>query len=82
MSVTKEQKYSSYGSYDVSDKLDLYLPNTEIHIERKSDNRLSYYRKNSTNQEIRKSIPQSKESISFELCPVLPLHLPAKKRRI
>ena len=74
MSVTNEHKFSSYGNYTVSDKLDLYLPKTEIHIERKSDNRISYYRKNSINQEIRKSIPQSNDSIRFELCPVLPLH--------
>jgi hypothetical protein len=79
MSLTKENEFSSYGNYDVSDKLDLHLPKTEIHLERKSDNRLSYYRKNSSNQEIRKSILQSAGSTHLELCPILPLHLPAKK---
>lgn len=79
MSLTKENKFSNYGNYDVSDKLDLHLPKTEIHLERKSDNRISYYRKNSSNQEIRKSILQSGGSTRIELCPILPLHLPAKK---
>ncbi|CAD6520765.1 conserved hypothetical protein [metagenome] len=79
MSLTKENTFSNYGNYEVSDKLDLHLPKTEIYLKRKSNNRLSYYRKNSSNQEIRKSILQSDESTRLELCPILPLHLPAKK---
>lgn len=78
MSLIKN-KFSNYGKYEVSNILDLHLPQTEIHIERKSDNRLSYYRKNSSNQEIRKSILDSRKLVHFELCPILPLHLPAKK---
>ncbi|QLH05061.1 hypothetical protein C5F49_06820 [Nitrosopumilus oxyclinae] len=77
--MSKEENFSGYGMYDVSDKLDLVLPKTEIHITRKLDGRLSYYRKNSTSQEIRKSIQQSNKDTKIELCPVLPLHLPAKK---
>ena len=75
----QNQEFSGYGTYDISEKLDLILPKTEIHIERKPDNRITYYRKNSENQEITKSIPQSSKTAKIELCPVLPLHLPAKK---
>ena len=79
MSLIKEEGFSGYGKYDVSDKLDLQLPRTKIRIESKIDGLLSYYRKNSENQEIRKSIPYPGENICIELCPILPLHLPAKK---
>ncbi|MGY5147288.1 MAG: DUF432 domain-containing protein [Candidatus Nitrosopumilus sp. bin_7KS] len=77
--MSTKENFSGYGMYDISDKLDLLLPKTEIHITRKLDGRLSYYRKNSTNQEIRKSIQQSNKDTKIELCPVLPLNLPAKK---
>ena len=77
--MIKEEGFSVYGKYTVFEKLDLHLPRTEIHIERKIDGLLSYYRKNSENQEIRKTIPQSDEDICIELCPILPLHLPARK---
>ena len=75
----QNQEFSGYGVYDISEKLDLLLPKTEIHIERKSNDRVVYYRKNSENQEITKSIPQSNNTAKIELCPILPLHLPAKK---
>ncbi|WP_420545252.1 DUF432 domain-containing protein [Nitrosopumilus sp.] len=78
-SSAQNQEFSGYGTYDISEKLDLTLPKTEIHIKRKPDNRITYYRKNSENQEITKSIPQSSKTAKIELCPILPLHLPAKK---
>ncbi len=71
--------FSGYGMYNLSDNLNLQLPKIEIQITRKSDGRLSYYRKNSTNQEIKKSLSSSDKNKKIELCPVLPLHLPAKK---
>ena len=74
-----DDEYSGFGQYDISDKLQLRLPKTEIDIEIKGNNRFSYYRKNSEDQEIRKTIPQSSGKIKIELCPVLPLNLPAKK---
>ena len=74
-----DDAFSGYGMYTISEKLDLLLPKTEIHITRKLDGRLSYYRRNSTNQEIKKSLPQSNKDTQIELCPVLPLNLPAKK---
>ncbi len=76
---TEKGNYSGYGKYDVSDKLELSLPKTEIRIERKSNDTLSYYRKNAEDAEVRKSFPNSSKNVSLELCPVLPLHLPAKK---
>jgi len=76
---TENNDHSGYGKYEISDKLELNLPKTEINIERKSDGRLSYYRKNSENNEIQKSIPNSSKKVQIELCPILPLHLPAKK---
>lgn len=75
----EKNDYSGFGQYDISQKLELRLPKTEINIEIKEDNRFSYYRKNSEDQEIRKSIPQSSGKIKIELCPILPLNLPAKK---
>ncbi|MGY5151957.1 MAG: DUF432 domain-containing protein [Candidatus Nitrosopumilus sp. bin_6a] len=71
--------FAGFGQYDVAEKLELQLPQTQIKIERKSDSRFSYYRKNSENHEIRKSIPQTKDNIRIELCPILPIHLPSKK---
>lgn len=76
---TDDQEFSGYGEFTISDKLELRLPKTEINIEKKLDNRFSYYRKNSQNQEIRKSIPKSDGDIKIEMCPILPLNLPAKK---
>ncbi|MCV0391675.1 MAG: DUF432 domain-containing protein [Nitrosopumilus sp.] len=77
--TTNDKEYSGYGEFSISDKLELRLPRTEIYIEKKPDNRFSYYRKNSQNQEIRKSIPKSNGNIKIEMCPILPLNLPAKK---
>ncbi|WP_160272931.1 MULTISPECIES: DUF432 domain-containing protein [Nitrosopumilus] len=71
-------KFSDYGKYVISEKLDLELPKTQIHFSRKQDGRLSYHRIDSTNNEIKKSLSPS-DSTEIELCPVLPLHLPAKK---
>jgi hypothetical protein len=78
MSIEKQNEYSSYGEYSISDKLEVFLPKTQIIIE-KWENRFSYYRKNSENQELRKSIPGNKEKIRIEIAPILPLNLPAKK---
>ncbi|MDH3361039.1 MAG: DUF432 domain-containing protein [Nitrosopumilus sp.] len=75
----EKNDYSGFGQYDISEKLELRLPKTEINIEIKEGNRFSYYRKNSEDQEIRKSIPQSSGKIKIELCPILPMNLPAKK---
>lgn len=79
MSDNGQSEFAYYGTYDISDNLDLYLPKTDIHFKKNTDGRLSYSRKDSANQKIRKSIPQSTNESKIELCPVLPLHLPAEK---
>lgn len=78
MSAKNQKQYSTYGKYVISDMLELHLPKTHIMIEKK-ENKFSYYRKNSEDQELRKSIPVKKDKIRIELAPVLPLNLPAKK---
>lgn len=71
-------KFSDYGKYVVSENLDLTLPKTKIQFTRKQDGRLSYHRIDSSDNEIKKSLSSS-NSTEIEICPVLPLHLPAKK---
>ncbi|MBT8242428.1 MAG: DUF432 domain-containing protein, partial [Nitrosopumilus sp.] len=68
-----------YGIYDISKDVELHLPGTDIHFQKNSDGRLSYLRKDSEDNEIRKSIPPSANESKIELSPVLPLHLPAQK---
>ena len=74
----EKNDYSGFGQYNISDKLQLILPKTHIIIEKK-ENRFSYYRKNSEDQELRKSVPGKKDALQIELAPVLPLNLPSKK---
>ena len=74
----EKNDYSGFGQYDISDKLQLRLPKTQIIIEKK-ENGFSYYRKNSEDQELRKSVPGKKDALQIELAPVLPLNLPSKK---
>ena len=74
----EKNDYSAFGQYNISDKLQLRLPKTQIIIEKK-ENRFSYYRKNSEDQELRKSVPGKKDALQIELAPVLPLNLPSKK---
>jgi len=78
MSAENQNQYSSYGNYSISGRLELFLPKTHIIIEKK-ENKFSYYRKNSEDQELRKSFPVKKDKIRIELAPILPLNLPAKK---
>ncbi|MDH3793533.1 MAG: DUF432 domain-containing protein [Nitrosopumilus sp.] len=80
MQTKNKIEYSNYGEYLVSDKLELFLPKTQIIIEKK-ENRFSYYRKNSENKELTKSISGKKDKIRIELAPILPLNLPAKKTK-
>ena len=77
MSDENKTEFSPYGEYSISDKTELTLPKTKIIIEKK-DNRFSYYRKNSEDEELRKSLPGNND-ILLELVPILPLNLPANK---
>ncbi len=78
MSLENQEAYSNYGEYSISNSLELFLPKTQIKIEKK-ENSFSYYRKNSEGQELRKLLPGKKEKMEIELVPMLPLNLPAKK---
>jgi len=49
-SKQKHTKYSGFGTYSITDALELSLPKTEISIIRESDNKFSYRRKNSENE--------------------------------
>ena len=51
-----ENAFSNYGIYDVDEGLDLFLPHTEIKIERVGKNAFSYFRKNSDGKIIEKMI--------------------------
>ena len=79
MSENMENNFSNYGVYDVDDALELVLPDTEIKIERVSENAFSYFRKNSDGEIIEKMIPVKSEKIKIELAPVRPLNHPARR---
>ena len=79
MSENMENNFSNYGVYDVDDALELVLPDTEIKIERVSENAFSYFRKNSDGEIIEKMIPVKSEKIQIELAPVRPLNHPARR---
>jgi len=78
MTADTREIYSNYGEYTISKKLELNLPKTKIIVEKK-ENKFSYFRRNSENQELKKSIPGKKEKLRIELAPILPLNLPSKK---
>lgn len=78
-SEQKQSKYSGFGTYTVTDTLELTLPKIEIIITHESDNKFSYRRKNSENEITNKLISANSSSLKIELAPILPLNLPAKK---
>ena len=43
MSNDSENIFSNYGIYDLSDNLELFLPNTSIRFQKISDNAFSYF---------------------------------------
>ena len=71
--------FSTYGIYEVSDNLELSLPNTEIRIHRVGENAYSYYRKNSEGNIAEKMVPTKSKEIQIELAPIRPLNHPAKR---
>ena len=75
----KQSKYSGFGTYAITDTLELSLPKTEVTITHESDNKFSYRRKNSKNEITNKLISTNSNSLKIELAPILPLNLPAKK---
>ncbi|HET6517564.1 MAG TPA: DUF432 domain-containing protein [Nitrosopumilaceae archaeon] len=78
-SKQKHSQYSGFGTYTITDTLELSLPKTEITITHESDNKFSYRRKNSDDQITNKLVSSNSNSLKIELAPILPLNLPAKK---
>ena len=79
MSDNSETIFSNYGIYDLSDHLELFLPNTRIRFQKISDNAFSYFRENSEGKIIEKIIPVKSDNIKIELAPISPLNYPARR---
>ena len=73
------ENFSNYGIYDIKENLELYLPNTEIKIQRIGDNAFSYFRKDSEGKVIEKMIPTKSNDVKIELAPIRPLNHPARR---
>ncbi|MDX1596849.1 MAG: DUF432 domain-containing protein, partial [Nitrosopumilaceae archaeon] len=70
---------SRYGKFDVEDSLELSYPETDIKFRREKDGTFSYYRKNMEGNTTEKIVTRPKGDLRIEVCPVLPINLPAKK---
>jgi len=79
MSDASENVFSNYGIYDLSDNLELSLPNTSIRFQKISDNAFSYFRENSEGKITEKIIPINADDIKIELAPIRPLNHPARR---
>lgn len=79
MSENTESNFSKYGIYEISDNLELYLPNSEVKLSRISPNVFSYVRKDSEDNLVEKIIPTKSSNLSIELSPIRPLNFPAKR---
>jgi len=74
-----ESNFSNYGLYDIKENLELFLPNTEIKIEKIGNNAFSYFRKDSEGKIIEKMIPTKSDDVKIELAPIRPLNHPARR---
>ncbi|WP_299290686.1 DUF432 domain-containing protein [Nitrosopumilus sp.] len=72
-------EFSKYGVYDVSERLDLFLPNISIKFERVSENAFFYSRADSEGNVSEKMIPAKSNQIQIELAPIRPLNHPARR---
>lgn len=70
---------SKYGRFDVEDSLELSYPETDIKFKREIDESFHYYRKNMEGSITEKIITRTSEKLQVEVCPILPINLPAKK---
>lgn len=77
--VGPDGEFSTYGNYAVRDNLVLSFPKTQIKIQRMSTNIFTYFRRNADGQITEKIITTSSDSLELEICPVLPMNLPARK---
>ena len=53
-----EPDFSNYGTYEISENLEFFLPDTVIKIEKIGDSAFSYFRRNSEGGVVEKIIPQ------------------------
>ena len=79
MSETKISDLSKYGEFDVDGSLDLFYPETMLKFNREDDGTFSYYRKNMEGNTTEKIITSPTGKLRVEICPILPINLPAKK---
>lgn len=77
--MNTEKNFSNYGIYDIKENLELYLPNTEIKIQRIGENAFSYFRKDSEGKVVEKMIPTKSNDVKIELAPIRPLNHPARR---
>ncbi len=74
-----ENPFSNYGVYEISDQIELSLPNTIIKIERIGENAFSYFRQDSEGNITEKMIPAKSNTINIEVAPIRPLNHPARR---
>ena len=79
MSDENSGSFSNYGIYDVTDQLELSLPNTAIKFERVGENAFSYSRTDSEGNTAEKMIPADSNELKIELAPIRPLNHPARR---
>lgn len=73
-----EGSASAYGSYTVTDALDISLPGTEIRVARAGGSAFSYSRRDAGGT-IEKMIPSESGQVSIEVAPIRPLNYPARR---
>jgi len=73
------REFSKYGVYDVSERTELFLPNTSIKFERVGNNVFLYSRTDSEGNVSEKMIPAKSDQIQIELAPIRPLNHPARR---
>lgn len=77
--TSDSNKFSNYGTYSVDDTLSLSYPGTKIKFERINDDTFSYYRKDIEDSVVEKIVNRPTGNLVLEICPVLPMNLPARK---
>ena len=73
------KELSRYGMYDVSESLELFLPNTTMKFERVGQNVFFYARTDSEGNVSEKMIPSKSDKLQIELAPIMPLNHPARR---
>lgn len=68
-----------YGTYEITDYLELEFQNIKIKIEKVIDNAFTYLRKDAEGNIVEKIIPIKENKLMLELCPIRPLNYPARR---